>query len=79
MDFYLDQFSTNCFAIVINKDMKKFVIDSIAALFIITLFIPLMVLCMIIAAWEFGRDWPKQIIEIVNVYHASSEGEDTQI
>jgi len=59
--------------------MKKFVIDSIAALFIITLFIPLMGLCMIIAAWEFGRDWPKQIIEIVNVYHANSEGEDTQI
>jgi len=58
--------------------MKKFLIDSLAALFIITFFVPLMIMCMIIAAWEFAKEWPKQIIEIVNVYHAS-EGKDTQV
>jgi len=58
--------------------MKKFLIDSLAALFIITFFVPLMIVCMIIAAWEFAKEWPKQIIEIVNVYHAG-EGKDTQV
>jgi hypothetical protein len=58
--------------------MKKILIDSLAALFIITLFVPLMIVCMIIAAWEFAREWPKQIIEVVNVYHAG-EGKDTQV
>ena len=58
--------------------MKKILIDSLAALFIITLFVPLMIVCMIIAAWEFAKEWPKQIIEIVNVYH-SGEGKDTQV
>jgi len=59
--------------------MKKILIDSLAALFIITFFVPLMIMCMIIAAWEFAKEWPKQIIEIVNVYHANSEGKDTQV
>jgi len=58
--------------------MKKILIDSAATIFIITLFVPLMIVCMIIAAWEFAKEWPKQIIEIVNVYHAG-EGKDTQV
>jgi len=59
--------------------MRKFVIDSGASLFIIILFLPIMVLCMIIAAREFAITWPKAIIEIVNVYYDSNAGEDTQI
>jgi len=57
--------------------MRKLVIDSTASLFIIILFLPVMVLCMIVAAWEFTITWPKHIIQIVNVYHDSNAGEDT--
>ena len=71
--------SSEPFSIVINKTMRKLVIDSAACLFIIIMFLPVMVLCMIVTAWEFAITWPKGVIEIVNVYHASNAGEDTQI
>jgi len=67
------------FRIVINKTMKKLVIDSLASLTIIVFFLPLMVCCMFVAACEFAVTWPKQIIEIVNVHYGNDAGEDTQI
>jgi len=59
--------------------MKKLLIDSMASLFIIIMFIPIMVVCMIAAAWEFATTWPRQMIEIVNAYHDDNAGKDTQI
>ena len=59
--------------------MKKLVIDSAASLFIIILFIPIMVVCMIVSAWEFATTWPRDMIAIVNDYHDNNAGEDTQI
>jgi hypothetical protein len=59
--------------------MKKLLIDSVVSLFIIIMFIPIMVVCMIAAAWEFAVTWPRQMIEIVNDYHDNNAGKDTQI
>jgi hypothetical protein len=59
--------------------MRKLVIDSLASLTIIVFFLPLMVCCMLVAAFEFACYWPKEIIEIVNVHYGNNAGEDTEI
>ena len=59
--------------------MRNFVIDSLASVIIIICFIPLMVCCMFVAAYEFACYWPKEMIEIVNVHYGNNAGEDTEI
>jgi hypothetical protein len=59
--------------------MKKFLIDSLASLFIILLFLPLLCLSIVVTIWEFTFTFPKNITEVVNVYYDRNGKENTQV